>query len=333
MSAAIQSFQLQEPKILRDVVKIVYNTIEYNAFLVTSKVVNDQDVAITIDEHIEVWIDGAWLYLQVIDVEEMTIVSSTGGNVTYEGDVTVVDNSTVRFATTTNGDTIYGAVTTSETGEIKIDWFNMDGSPYTGDVSTINVSVENANTSIQVFQRYIQVDATANTWFTFLEVGVFNVDGGLIYIQYVSFGGANITIDNRYSIVEAPFSVQINDVYQVVTTSDVDAVGIKTEEDWDSSQYFSDNDVIGVTLNIFNTVRWVNKVKVRSIAELVLHNSTEYITRLGIKVYVDMAPVGRRCGTKPKVKLRDGASLTANIQREKAPVVMRDAAVLSQSAT
>ena len=325
MSAAIQSFQSFEPRVVRDLIRIRYNSVEYTAFLITSYVVNDQDVSIKVDEHIEVLIDNSWFNLQLIDVEILSVVNVTG-NTTYEGDVSIVYNSRVRFATTINGDTIYGNITTNDDDSIRIDWFNMDGSPYTGDIATITMIVEDMNTTIQVFQRYTQIDASTNTWLAFLEVLVFNVDGNLIYTHYVSFGGESITIDNRYTIVEAPISIQIDDVYQVYSDNDTNI-----EVDWDSSQYFSDNDVIGITLNIQNTVRWVNNVKIRSSSELTLNNTIEIINRIGMKTWTVSAPVGRRCGTKPKVKLKDGASLACNIQREKAPRVVRNASALSQS--
>ena len=327
MSAAIQSFQLSEPKVVRDLIRIKYLNIEYTAFLITSYVVNDEDVSVKVDEHIEVLIDNSWFNLQLIDVEILSMVT-TNGNTTYEGDVSIVYNSRVRFATTSNGDTIYGNITTNDDDSIRVDWFNMDGSPYTGDVTTITIIAEDSSTTVQVFQRYVQVNTETNTWLTFLEVLVFNVDGNLIYTHYVSFGGQSITIDNRFTIVEAPFSVQINDVYQVISDNDTNI-----EIDWDSSQYFSDNDVIGVTLNIRNTVRMVNNVKIRSSAELILNSTTEILNLIGIKTYVDAAPVGRRCGTKPKVKLRNGATLTANVLKEKAPQVVREPQVMNQSST
>jgi hypothetical protein len=271
---------------------------------------------------------SAWFILQIEEVEILSISIGGSGDTVYGGDVTIVNDSRIKFATTNDGRTIYGSFSTNEDSSLRLDWFSMDGSPYTGDTNTdIDIISEASNESIQIFKKYYQIDASQNTWLELLEVLVFSAEGGLIYQNYVSYGGQSIVV-NSAMLVDAPVSIQVNEVYQV--TSSTDSLSVDSSIDWDSSQYFGDNNVIGVTLNIRNNVRRVNSLVVRSSAVLVLGNTSEAIpSSIKIKTYSDIAAVGRRCGTTPIVQLRNGAQLVANIQKELKPQLVRDPGMLT----
>jgi hypothetical protein len=305
----IEQFQDFSKTLTRNDIRIKYQNLEYNAFLVKVDIINDDDVAITVSEHVEAWINGAWLFLQIIDVEILHTSTVTGGNTTYEGDVTIIDNSKLQFATTINGDNVYGVFTPNDNGAYQVAWFNMDGSSYTGDTTNIMIVASGFKTLVKVFPRYLILNAQTNLYFAFLEVLTFDENGILLMQNFTSYAGVAITV-NASLIVEAPDSVIITDSYQ--------------SDDWfDFSDHSTENNVVGITINITNNIKRVDGIVVRSNATLYLNNSQEVVT-LRRKTWNEIAPPGRRCGTKPRVQCYDGATVVCDIQRELKPIVTRE---------
>ena len=319
---AIETFASLPLNTVRSHVSVVINSVNYGAFLVSTYAHSeDESVDIKIAESLEVWMNSQWSYFYLnlesqqwsaIDnsIVNLSIsISSTssaesivneGDVVVNEGDVIVHDSRQLRIALDSVGDTIYGVW--ELVGEVyQVSWYNMDNSLYTGDVTTLEISVNDQSINNTVTLWYADLRTEDNRWLMLYQVISTDASGNILQVVYMQENGLVFNAYD-YSLSQTYFSHQTTEVYQAITTID-ESVEI------DIDQWVQQRELLELTINIVTP--WSRRGKGRS--SLILGNTVQ-ILPLGRKGYFDRVLPGHRIRTIPKVRLANGSRMDCDLR-------------------
>lgn len=316
---AIETFTPPTHTTTRNLIEVRLRGSLFPAFVVTTYAVSIGD-NIKIAETLEVltnasWVtfvydftNLSWLNAETLIAEtaiELILNTTQAQQITNEGDVILHEHhASVLVATTVTGDTLYSRV--SSDGMF---WFHMDGSSYTGDLTTITVQGSStSSTTHHVESWFAQVDTSTNSWSPVFKVVTLSADG--VVLQSVFYSASGVLVDlGGLEVRQTATSLQETEVYTLTSVGDQAQL-------LDTATLLAGRRLLALTINVNVPAKRVGLAH----ATLILGNTSQVLP-IGLKTYSDIESSDARIHTFPKLSFWGGTRVDVDLRFLRPPTI------------